>query len=58
MSPVNVAKAVESGVGRERLRGIERELSGDGYRDAFAVVQAQAAADVLVAGAIQGDMDD
>ena len=58
VAPVNVAKAVESGVGRDRFRWIKREVGRDQQRDSFAVVQVQTALDMLVAGAIEGDVDD
>ena len=55
--PLNVAKAVETGVGRERLREMEREFSRDPQHNAFAVVQSQTALDLPVTGAIEGDVD-
>ena len=58
VAPVNVAKSVESGVGRNRFRRIEREVDRNQQRDPFAVVQAQTALDMLVARAIEGNVDD
>ena len=44
--------------GRDRFRGVEREFGRDRQRDSFPVVQAQTPFDVLVLGAIEGDVDD
>ena len=54
---MDMGKAEEAGVRRERQRRIEREFWWNPERDAFAVVQWQTTFDLLVTGAIQRDVD-